>query len=129
MPELIERFGTTRYRQQLLGNLQKVMTVLRENLDQPVYIDGGFVTSSGKPSDIDIVIDMLDAPQTERTKAFRLMLQYRGKWLTKWHIDYMPELPNSTESFLSTFQKVGPNTAARIGVTPDHPKGILVLRS
>ena len=129
MVELLERFGTTKHRQNLIASLKKVLVIVRKDLAQPIYIDGGFVTASTRPADIDVVIDMLNAPEADRTKAFRLMLEHRGRWYTRWKVDFMPELPANGEKFIDSFQKVGPNTATRLGLIPDHPKGILLLTS
>jgi hypothetical protein len=51
--ELVDRFGETRHRQQLLAGLQAALEALRTAGCRTVYIDGSFVTTKRIPNDFD----------------------------------------------------------------------------
>jgi hypothetical protein len=50
---MVDRFGTTRHRQQLLAGLQAAVEALRAAGCRTVYIDGSFVTAKEVPNDFD----------------------------------------------------------------------------
>ena len=52
-PEVVDRFGTTRYRQRLLAGLKAALEALRAAGCRTVYIDGSFITAKEVPNDFD----------------------------------------------------------------------------
>lgn len=51
--EIMERFGFTTYRQELLDGLKRALDVLRVAGCRTVYLDGSFVTAKLIPNDFD----------------------------------------------------------------------------
>jgi hypothetical protein len=51
--EIVERFGTTGWRRELLRGLQLALESLAKAGCQRAYIDGSFVTSAERPNDFD----------------------------------------------------------------------------
>ncbi|MEM5364835.1 hypothetical protein V4C53_02175 [Paraburkholderia azotifigens] len=125
--ELLDVFGFTNRRKQLIQNAQKVVTEVRKTWGHPIYLDGSFVTRVPKPGDLDLVLDLRACTEEERSAAFYFWLKQRGQWSAKWSIHFQIDLPSNEECFIESFKKVGPKTALRLGVGPERPKGILVL--
>lgn len=66
-PEVVERFGSTPWRLELLGGLLGALRLLRDAGCRRVYLDGSFVTEKQRPGDFDacwevrgVRIDRLD---------------------------------------------------------------------
>lgn len=125
--ELLESFGFTIWRKQLIRATLRAVADIRARWDHPIYIDGSFVTRIPKPKDIDITLDMRAATAEERTAAFRFWLATRGKWQARWSVHFQVDLPANGECFVDSFRKLGPKTALKLGLGPDRPKGIIVL--
>ena len=51
--EVVDRYGTTPYRRQLLGGFRDALAVLRDVGCRRVYLDGSFITTKEVPGDFD----------------------------------------------------------------------------
>jgi hypothetical protein len=87
--EIVDRFGGTAYRQELLEGLKRALDVLRIAGCRTVYLDGSFVTDTLVPNDFDAcwVIDgvapeLLDAELLDFSNGRQAQkLRYGGELL------------------------------------------------
>ena len=56
--DVVERFGTTPWRRQLLEGLERALRDLRAAGCKRVYIDGSFITTKEHPGDFDVCWDL-----------------------------------------------------------------------
>ena len=55
--EIVQRFGWTSWRRELLAGLKAALEPLREAGCRRVFVNGSFVTDKDKPGDIDVAWD------------------------------------------------------------------------
>lgn len=125
--EMLDIFGFTNRRKQLIQNVRKVVDEVRKSWGHPIYVDGSFVTKLPKPRDLDVLLDVRNGTEDEQRAAFYYWLKHQGEWNAKWSVHFQVDLPSNRECFADSFRRVGPSTAVRLGVGPDRTKGILLL--
>ncbi|WP_143036677.1 DUF6932 family protein [Paraburkholderia steynii] len=124
--ELLEMFGFTVWRKQLIRAALRATQEIRKRWTQPIYVDGSFVTRLPKPKDIDFTLDMRAATSVETSTAFQFWLTNRSKWNSR-SLHFQLDLPSNNECFLDSFRRVGPKTALKLGLAPERAKGIILL--
>jgi hypothetical protein len=116
-------------RLELFGNLKRFCDELAVfgPLIKGVYVDGSFITSKAVPRDVDLVVvhdiddfEELDAhPQAEYLHEDRALELYK--------FDLFVECDEDT--MVRFFQKVSTEYALEHGLAPNHPKGIIRVKT
>lgn len=113
--------GFTKYRDRLI-------TVSELDI---IYMDGGFVTDSTSPKDVDVVIEFPDVATLIRLATAHRYLRERKYVKDAYKVDIVacfPALPPGvTEDMRDFFQRLRPEDAIKRGLSPDTKKGILKL--
>ncbi len=119
--EVVDRFGTTPWRLQLLGGLRRALTVLRDAGCMFVYIDGSFVTAKDLPDDYDACWDITGVNSKLIDPILLRFDDGRAAMKTKYLGDLFPAQcteGNTGTVFLDFFQ---------IDRETGCPKGIIVI--
>lgn len=128
--EVSERFATSPGRRKLWEGFQTFSgTQLRavEGVGA-LYIDGSYTTDKPDPSDIDVVADLVGIKGHEALlQAFAAKLR-RQQFKQQFGVDFWVRHPELPGDFAAFFQQVGDKAAARLGLHPSHPKGILKVQ-
>ena len=91
-----------------------------------IYVDGGFVTDSIKPEDIDIVIEYPDGATRQRLRDTYWFLRRRERVAHRYKVDVLDCLLNEPPpTFIEFFQLLRPEEATKRGLPPGSEKGIL----
>ena len=93
--------------------------------DEPIYINGSFVTDKEYPDDIDVVLDLRDTSDGRKWKGLEFMINHKSRLLHEYRVDFWVNLPPIENDFAAFFQYVGVKTARFKGLNPKHLKGIL----
>lgn len=124
------RFATTSHRRQLWEGLRRFMAnhVPKVPGVVAIYIDGSYTSSKALPADIDVVADLVGLEDTEALlESLRAKLR-RAEFKQTYGVDFWVRHPDLPIDLAATFQQVGDKQAARLGLHPTHPKGILKVR-
>ena len=93
--------------------------------DEPIYVNGSFVTDKEHPNDIDIVLDLRNTSDERKWQGLEFMMNHRSRLLREYQIHFWINLPPSGKDFSAFFQYIGVKTARFKGLNPKHLKGIL----
>ena len=114
------------HRQNLFKNLTNcICNEIRPLFDEPIYINGSFVTDKEDPDDIDIALDLRDASDGRKWKGLEFMINHQFRLLNEYRIHFLINLPSIENDFSAFFQYIGVKTARFKGLNPKHLKGIL----
>ena len=130
LTEAQARFATTAHRRQLWQGLSRFIAGHVPNVPGIValYIDGSYTTSKPLPADIDVVADLVGIEDVDALlQSLRAKLR-RAEFKQTYGVDFWVRHPDLPIDLASTFQQVGDKQAARLGLLPSHPKGILKVR-
>lgn len=125
--EVEEQFGSdTARRRQLFAKLRSFLDFVRTfGVFSTVIVDGSFVTDKPDPGDIDVVLVLPNqaagATLLGKPNVLQLVDQHAVKKTYDVHLFIQPP-PLSMAEF---FQTLRPEEAIRLGVPPDHRRGIL----
>ncbi|MFC3833840.1 MULTISPECIES: DUF6932 family protein [Deinococcus] len=135
---LLEKYQDDAIRSNFLNGLTLYMQSLRSlGCALAVYIDGSFVTSKDRPSDIDIVVELPKSNSHEMIKARALDFWEENRWLIRrsdliaqrFNLDcHFWEPANQTggqNDLIDYFQRLRAKDAFDKGLPPDHRKGIV----
>ena len=114
------------HRKNLFANLINcICNEIRPLFDEPIYINGSFVTDKEHPDDIDIVLDLRDTHDGRKWQGLEFMRNHQCRLLREYQIHFWINLPPSGKDFSAFFQYIGVKTARFKGLNPKHLKGIL----
>ena len=114
------------HRKNLFANLINcICNEIRPLFDEPIYVNGSFVTDKEHPDDIDIVLDLRNTSDERKWQGLEFMMNHRSRLLHKYQIHFFINLPPSGKDFSAFFQYIGVKTARFKGLNPKHLKGIL----
>lgn len=124
--EIGSLFVGNSHRRNLLEKLTNcIYNEIRPLFDEPIYINGSFVTDKEHPDDIDVVLDLRDASDGKKLKGLEFMSKHQSRLLHEYRIHFFINLPSIANDFADFFQYVGVKTARFKGLNPKHLKGIL----
>ena len=73
LTEIGQAFGKNIHRQKLFQYFKKCLrSEIRPAFDDPIYVNGSFVTDKDQPDDVDVALDLRDAPDEKNGKDFCL---------------------------------------------------------
>ena len=126
LTEIASRFGTNRHRQRLISLFSDFHAAeLRPQFEEPVYVDGSFVTDKEIPNDVDVTLDLSrTSEESTRVRGVLLMLRQRHL-MERYSVHFWVSLSGYND-FTAFFKYAGPELAYR-GLTNKHKKGILRL--
>lgn len=105
--EIADRFGWNPHRQELLRRLSDCLVrEIRSRFNEPVYVDGSFVTDKEVPEDVDVVLDMTRATREGRLSALNFMVAEQGRLRQDYSIHFLINLPGGND-FSDFFQYLG----------------------
>ena len=91
-----------------------------------IYVDGGFITDSAHPKDIDIIIEYPDGPTRFRLQQTYWFLRLRDRVWNRYTVDVMDCLLNEpSPNMTDFFQLLRPEDAVKRGLSAGSRKGIL----
>ena len=126
LQEIKTRFGWNNHRQKLVDDLiDCVQNEIRPEFQEPVIVDGSFVTDKSKPVDIDVALDLRAAPDDIKLQGLLFLLGNKGRINQKYGLDFWVNIPGLTEDFSKFFQYLGNKNAKLKGLSPKSLKGIL----
>ena len=127
LPEIESRFGWNEHRKGLLGDFGKCLqNEIRAKFSDPIFFDGSFVTDKEVPDDIDVVLDMRQAPDAMKWKGLDFMNKHQSRLMSDYRVHFWVNLPGNND-FSDFFQYIGVKTAKMKGLHPNFLKGILRL--
>ena len=97
---------------------------IRPVFDDPIYINGSFVTDKEIPYDIDVVLDLRNTTDGRMLQGLVFMTRHQTRFLDEYRVHFWINLPGF-EDFSTFFQYVGTKTARFKSLNPRHLKGIL----
>ena len=101
------------------------MTELRPNFNEPLYVDGSFVTDKEFPGDVDVVLDLRQTTELQQLKGLRLMKE-QPRLLKHYDVHFWVNIIHNN-NFTAFFQYVGPK-AVHKGLKATDMKGILRIQ-
>ena len=114
------------HRKNLFENLINcICNEIRPLFDEPIYVNGSFVTDKEHPDDIDIVLDLRNTSDERKWQGLVFMRNHQSRLLREYQIHFFINLPPSEKDFSAFFQYIGVKTARFKGLNPTHLKGIL----
>ncbi len=120
-PEIVERFGTTERRRELLDGLRRALERLRDAGCRRAYVDGSFVTAKDEPRDFDVCWEADDVDPDLLDPIFLTFANRRAAQKERFGGEFFPAAweadPHGTR-FIDFFQ--------RDNMTGDR-KGIVAL--
>ena len=97
---------------------------LLTRFNAPVYVDGSFVTDVDSPNDVDVVIDVTQAPPEERQQGVKFWHLHRKRLMVQYRVDFWLNTLGG-EDMIVFFQGLKAQTARFAALREDHRKGIL----
>ena len=125
LEEIGRIFGGNVYRKELFQYFLDCLRVeIRPVFDDPIYINGSFVTYKEIPYDIDVVLDLRNTTDGRMLQGLVFMTRHQTRFLDEYRVHFWINLPGF-EDFSTFFQYVGTKTARFKSLNPRHLKGIL----
>jgi hypothetical protein len=122
LAEVIERFGTTEHRQNLLVGLQRGLENLRLAGCKTAYLDGSFVTDKPHPNDFDVCWDTTNVNPVLLEPELLLFRHARAEQKAKYGGEFIPSNITARlkpqQTYLEFFQ---------LDKTTQMPKGIVQI--
>ena len=129
LPEIGERFGWNDHRQKLVdGLIACVQNEIRPDFQQPVLVDGSFVTDKPEPGDVDIALDFQDASDEVKWQGFLFFSNEKTRIDKKYGVDLWVRIPNLTKDFSTFFQYLGEKRGRQTKLDTKRLKGILKVK-
>ena len=127
LSDIGEVFVVNPHRGGLFENLINVLhNEIWPSFDEPIYINGSFVTDKEYPEDVDIVLDLRYTSDERKWRGLVFMNTHQKRLLREHQIHFWINLPiPDAGDFTFFFQYVGVKTARFKGLNPKHLKGIL----
>ena len=116
--EIYDRYGTTRWRRQLLAGLRSAVDNLRIAGCQTVYLDGSFVSSKLEPGDFDACWEEAGVDEVKLDPVLLTFSDSRAAQKAKFSGELFPasmELGLGRSAFLDFFQ-TDKHTGAQKGI-------------
>jgi len=103
---------------------QAFLVELRQHINQPILLDGSFVTDKEFPDDTDVVLDLVNAPEAVMWMGLGFMVSHQSRILSQYRVHFWVTLPG-LKDFIQYFQYLGVKSATSKGLNSKHRKGIL----
>ena len=116
-------------RRRLTAQLREFISVEltpRFTLMPPLVLDGSYVSRKANPSNINLVMELSDLPDTDQWEG-QMLFQRRAEPLGCYRVDVMPSLKGLQQDFVDLLQTLRPQTAFEKGLHHEHRKGVLRL--
>jgi hypothetical protein len=116
-------------RRRLTAQLREFISVEltpRFTLMPPLVLDGSYVSRKANPSNINLVMELSDLPDTDQWEG-QMLFQRRAELLGCYRVDVMPSLKGLQQDFVALLQTLRPETAFEKGLHHKHRKGVLRL--
>ena len=123
--EIEPMFTGNRHRRRLFRDFATCIEVeVRPRFNEPIFVNGSFVTFEEGPNDVDVALDLRNASIDTQTRGLRFK-HFNGRRLASaYRVDFWVNLPGD-EDFSLFFQRIKAKAAKFIGLDPSHRKGIL----
>ena len=92
----------------------------------PVVLDGSYVSQKASPSNINLVLELSDLPDTDQWEG-QMLLQGKADLFRSYQIDLHLGLNGLKKDFVDLLQNLRPQTALEKGLYHGHRKGVLRL--
>ena len=126
LSEIGPRFGWNDRRENLVDGLVKcVQNEIRPRFQEPVIVDGSFVTDKLEPGDVDIVLDLQDAPIDVILRGVDFGQTNKERIDSKYGVDFWVQIPGVTQDFSKFFQYLGDKRAEHTNLDSKILKGVL----
>lgn len=123
LAEIAEKLGTGSHRQRLVHLFHEfIVTEIRPDFDEPLYVDGSFVTGTELPNDVDVVLDLRHATESKQVKGLRFMKE-QPRFSKHYDVHFWVNILHNND-FTAFFQYVGPKVVHK-GLKATDMKGIL----
>ena len=128
LEEIDEVLANNLHRKRLYRKLVRCIELeIRPHFAEPLLVNGSFATSAELPNDVDVALDLREAPVESQVKALRFKGAHGGRLASEYDVDFLVNLPGG-DDFSMFFQRVRARTAQFLGLDPSHRKGILRIR-
>ena len=127
LQEISEVFATNKHRGRLFDNfLNCLHNEIRPLFNDPIYVNGSFVTDKEHPEDIDVVLDLKSSPDNKQSEGLVFMTNHHYRLLSEYQVHFWINfaIPGAPD-FSRYFQYIRAKTARFKGLNPKHLKGIL----
>ena len=123
LAEIRQTFGGNSHRRELFQHFAECLKIeIRPSFDNPIYVDGSFITDKDQPDDIDIVLDLRNTCDGRKWKGLMFMSEHQDRLLEEYRVHFWVNFPGRND-FSAFFQYVGIKTARFKGFEPDAPQG------
>ena len=92
----------------------------------PVVLDGSYVSQKASPSNINLVLELSDLPDTDQWEG-QMLFQRTADLFRLYQIEMLPGLKGLKQDFVDLLQNLRPQTALEKGLYHGHRKGVLRL--
>ena len=92
----------------------------------PVVLDGSYVSQKVSPSNINLVLELSDLPDTDQWEG-QMLFQRTADLFRLYQIEMLPGLKGLKQDFVDLLQTLRPQTAFEKGLHHGHRKGVLRL--
>ena len=92
----------------------------------PVVLDGSYVSQKASPSNINLVLELSDLPDTDQWEG-QMLFQRTADLFRFYQIEMLPGLKGLKQDFVDLLQNLRPQTALEKGLYHGHRKGVLRL--
>lgn len=92
----------------------------------PVVLDGSYVSQKASPSNINLVLELSDLPDTDQWEG-QMLFQRTADLFRLYQIEMLPGLKGLKQDFVDLLQTLRPQTAFEKGLHHGHRKGVLRL--
>ena len=126
LPEIKARFGWNDHREKLVDGLVAcVQNEIRPHFQQPVIVDGSFVTDKLEPGDVDIALDLQDASEEAQSAGATHFYANRVRIKQQYGIDVLVNLPEQELDFVKFFQGIRKSNIKGRNLNLGSMKGIV----
>ena len=98
---------------------------LRPRFKAPIYVDGSFVTDVDSPNDVDVVVDVTQAPPEEQQQGVKFWHWHKRRLMARYRVDLWLNTLSDEDDMIVYFQGLRAQTARFADLRENHRKGIL----
>lgn len=123
-------FGINDHRVDLLDKFREFLAWLRNQhgLDLPYFVDGSYTTAKELPSDIDFVLDLTNATDSQIGNALLLFTFHQAIIKNNFSVDFWIYHPDADRDLRQFFQYVRIEELQQRQLPADTRKGILRIQ-
>src|SRR5947209_4397902 len=89
LAEIDSRFGWNPHRLNLLSQFKSFLVAeLRPVFPDPLFFDGSFVTDKHQPDDIDVVLDLTNAPNARQWQGLQFMAAHQSRIFAGYRVHF-----------------------------------------